>query len=158
MVGRDMTDIDRTEAQLHEAQKMEAVGRLTGGVAHDFNNILMVIMANVDELAEDDRLPPDLGKRITRIAQATHRASDLTHQLLAFARRQTLRPQWTDVNDLVSATTRLMRRALGETVKIDSRAGRRHVADRGRSRPAPVGVGQYLHQCPRRHARRAARC
>jgi len=120
MVGRDMTDIDRTEAQLHEAQKMEAVGRLTGGVAHDFNNILMVIMANVDELAEDDRMPLDLGKRITRIAQATHRASDLTHQLLAFARRQTLRPQWTDVNDLVSATTRLMRRALGETVRIES--------------------------------------
>jgi PAS domain S-box-containing protein len=121
MVGRDMTEIDRTEAQLHEAQKMEAVGRLTGGVAHDFNNILMVIMANIDELADDARLPPDLGKRIKRIANATQRASDLTRQLLAFARRQTLRPEWTDVNELVSATTGLMRRALGEAVQIESR-------------------------------------
>jgi PAS domain S-box-containing protein len=120
MVGRDMTDIDRTEAQLHEAQKMEAVGRLTGGVAHDFNNILMVIMANIDELAEDARLPPDLSKRIKRIANATQRASDLTRQLLAFARRQTLRPEWTDVNDLVSATAGLMRRTLGEPVTIES--------------------------------------
>jgi nitrogen-specific signal transduction histidine kinase len=115
-----MTDIDRTEAQLHEAQKMEAVGRLTGGVAHDFNNILMVIMANIDELAEDARLPPDLSKRIKRIANATQRASDLTRQLLAFARRQTLRPEWTDVNDLVSATAGLMRRTLGEPVTIES--------------------------------------
>lgn len=121
MVGRDMTDIDRTEAQLREAQKMEAVGRLTGGVAHDFNNILMVIMANIDELADDARLPSDLSKRIGRIANATQRASDLTRQLLAFARRQTLRPEWTDVNELVSATTGLMRRALGEAVQIESR-------------------------------------
>jgi PAS domain S-box-containing protein len=121
MVGRDMTDIDHTEAQLREAQKMEAVGRLTGGVAHDFNNILMVIMANIDELADDARLPPDLSKRIGRIANATQRASDLTRQLLAFARRQTLRPEWTDVNELVSATTGLMRRALGEAVQIESR-------------------------------------
>jgi PAS domain S-box-containing protein len=120
MVGRDMTDIDRTEAQLHEAQKMEAVGRLTGGVAHDFNNILMIIMANIDELAEDERLPSDLSRRIKRIANATQRASDLTRQLLAFARRQTLRPEWTDVNELVSATAGLMRRALGEAVQIES--------------------------------------
>jgi signal transduction histidine kinase len=120
MVGRDMTAIDHTEAQLHEAQKMEAVGRLTGGVAHDFNNILMVIMANIDELAEDGRLPSDLGRRIKRIANATQRASDLTRQLLAFARRQTLRPEWTDVNELVSATAGLMRRALGEAVQIES--------------------------------------
>ena len=63
---------------------MEAVGRLTGGVAHDFNNILMVIMANIDELAGDTRLPPDLSKRTRRIANATQRASDLTRQLLAF--------------------------------------------------------------------------
>ena len=153
MVGRDMTDMDRTEAQLHEAQKMEAVGRLTGGVAHDFNNILMVIMANIDELADDARLPPDLGKRIARIANATQRASELTRQLLAFARRQTLRPEWTDVNELVSATTGLMRRALGEAVQIESRLadGIWPVeVDRGQLQ---IGAGQHLHQRPRRHAR-----
>jgi PAS domain S-box-containing protein len=120
MVGRDMTEIDLTEAQLHQAQKIEAVGRLTGGVAHDFNNILMVIMANVDALAEDERLPPDLRKRIAGLERATKRASGLTRQLLAFARRQTLRPEWTDVNELVSATAGLMRRALGEAVEIET--------------------------------------
>jgi PAS domain S-box-containing protein len=120
MVGRDMTEIDHTEAQFRQAQKMEAVGRLTGGVAHDFNNILMVIMANVDALAEDERLPPDLRKRIAGLERATKRASGLTRQLLAFARRQTLRPEWTDVNELVSATAGLMRRALGEAVEIET--------------------------------------
>jgi PAS domain S-box-containing protein len=117
-VGRDMTELDRAEAQLRQAQKMEAVGQLTGGIAHDFNNILMVVMANIEELEEDERLAPDLRELVSNVERATQRASDLTRQLLAFSRRQALQPEQTDANELVTATARLMRRTLGEAVEI----------------------------------------
>ena len=120
-IGRDTTEHDRTEGQLRQAQKMEAVGQLTGGVAHDFNNILMVIMANVDSLEEDEQLVDlRLRNRVGRIAEATQRAADLTRQLLAFSRKQALQPRRTDINELVAATGKLLRRTLGEQVEIRS--------------------------------------
>ncbi|MBI3196976.1 MAG: PAS domain S-box protein [Rhodospirillales bacterium] len=119
-VGRDMTDYDRTEGQLRQSLKMEAVGQLTGGVAHDFNNILMVIMANVDALDEEEELTPQLRERIDGIAKATERAADLTRQLLAFSRKQPLQPRRTDINELVAATGKLLRRTLGEQIEIQS--------------------------------------
>jgi PAS domain S-box-containing protein len=118
-VGRDMTEYDRTEGQLRQAQKMEAMGQLTGGVAHDFNNILMVILANVDALEEDEELASELRDRIEEIAKATERAADLTRQLLAFSRKQALQPQRTDVNLLVMTTGKLLQRTLGEQIEID---------------------------------------
>jgi PAS domain S-box-containing protein len=119
-IGRDMTDYDRTEAQLRQAQKMEVVGQLTGGVAHDFNNILMVVMANLDSLEEEQGLGPVIGGRVSEIGEAVQRAADLTQQLLAFSRKQPLRPRPTDVNELVAGTGNLLRRALGEHIEIDS--------------------------------------
>jgi PAS domain S-box-containing protein len=120
-VGRDMTESDRIEAQLRQAQKMEAVGQLTGGLAHDFNNILMVIMANVDAIEEEEALGEDARHRLQQINGAAQRASDLTRQLLAFSRKQPLRPQTTDLNQLVSATGKMLQRALGEHIVIDSK-------------------------------------
>ena len=119
-VGRDMTEIDATEATLRHAQKMEAVGRLTGGVAHDFNNILMVILSNVEALAEEAQVPQDLHRRIAGIEKVTQRAADLTRQLLAFSRRQALRPEISNLNELVSSTIGLMRRTLGEAIEIEA--------------------------------------
>ncbi len=120
-LGRDMTEYERTEDLLRQSQKMEAVGQLTGGVAHDFNNILMVIMANVETLEEEpERLSGYQQESIEGIARATKRASDLTRQLLAFSRRQPLRPQLMNVNDLVVGTGKLLRRTLGEPIEIDS--------------------------------------
>jgi PAS domain S-box-containing protein len=119
-IGRDMTDYERTEEQLRQAQKMEAVGQLTGGVAHDFNNILMVIMANTEALAEEEKLDPSLREHLNGIDNATQRAADLTRQLLAFSRKQALRPQRTSINDLVMATAKLLRRTLGELIEIES--------------------------------------
>lgn len=116
-----MTEIDAIEAKLRQAQKMEAVGRLTGGIAHDFNNVLLVIMANIEALAEGEQLPRDLRGRIEDIEQATQQAADLTRQLLAFSRRQALRPEQTDINDVVGSTVSLMRRTLGEAVEIETR-------------------------------------
>lgn len=109
------------EEQLRQSQKMEAVGQLTGGIAHDFNNLLMVILANADEL--QDETDPDaatVAARLRPITDAVMRASALTRQLLAFSRKQPLNPKITDLNGLVSDTGKLLRRALGEHVEIES--------------------------------------
>jgi PAS domain S-box-containing protein len=120
-IAQDVTERRMVEQQLRQAQKMEAVGQLTGGIAHDFNNILMVVMANVEAMEEEEKnLDPYLLDRIKGIARATQRAADLTRQLLAFSRKQALRPQVTDINDLVAATGTLLRRTLGEQIEIES--------------------------------------
>jgi PAS domain S-box-containing protein len=106
--------------QLRQSQKMEAVGQLTGGVAHDFNNILTVILANADALLEEEKLDADVANRLDQIGQAVERASGLTRQLLAFSRKQPLSPKPTDINALVTTTGKLLRRALGEQIEIES--------------------------------------
>jgi PAS domain S-box-containing protein len=109
------------EDQLRQAQKMESVGQLTGGIAHDFNNVLHVILANADALEEEDDL--DVATRTERfgqLSQAVLRASNLTRQLLAFSRKQPLKPQRTDLNELVGDTGKMLRRALGAQIEIDS--------------------------------------
>ncbi len=119
---RDLAEKARlvAEAQLRQSQKMEAVGQLTGGIAHDFNNILMVILANTDGLLEDNSDPAMLTDSLERIAAAVLRASELTNQLLAFSRKQALNPKVTNLSDLVSATGKLLRRALGAQIEIES--------------------------------------
>ena len=119
-IGRDMTEYDNTAATLRQAVKMDAIGQLTGGVAHDFNNILMVIMANLDVLEEQTDLEQATRTRIRRIGNATQRAHDLTRQLLAFSRRQALQPVAIDINELVHDTVGLLRRTLGEMVEVET--------------------------------------
>lgn len=109
--------LERSEAQLRQAQKMEVVGQLTGGVAHDFNNLLGVIVGNLDflieTLADDDCLP-----LVETALRAALRGADLTNRLLAFSRKQSLRPERTDLNALVLGMTDMLKRTLGETVAI----------------------------------------
>jgi len=119
-MGRDMSEYERTEEQLRHAQKMEAVGQLTGGVAHDFNNILMVIMTNAEAVEEEESLDPYVRDRVKGISKATSRAAALTRQLLAFSRRQPLRPQLLNVNDLTAGVGKLLQRTLGEQIEIDA--------------------------------------
>ncbi|MCX7360787.1 MAG: PAS domain S-box protein [Alphaproteobacteria bacterium] len=107
------------EEQLRQSQKMEAVGQLTGGIAHDFNNILTVILANIDALQEEENVDPPVAARLERVSKAVQRASDLTRQLLAYSRKQSLRPQRTNINDLVTTTGNLLRRSLGAQIEID---------------------------------------
>jgi signal transduction histidine kinase/ActR/RegA family two-component response regulator len=108
------------EQQLRQSQKLDAIGQLTGGIAHDFNNILFVIMGNVEVLAEKAGIDPEMRKHLDNILVSTERAADLTRQLLAFARKQPLRPQPTNLNDIVGATHTMLGRALGQHIEISA--------------------------------------
>jgi PAS domain S-box-containing protein len=115
---RDLTEKLAVEQQLRQAQKMEAVGNLTGGLAHDFNNLLGVIMGNLELLREMVPDDPEVNEVSGDALEAARRGADLTRRLLAFARRQPLRPQHTDVNTLVSRTAKLLTRTLGEQIEF----------------------------------------
>lgn len=119
---RDITDQKQLEAQLMHAQKLEAVGRLAGGVAHDFNNLITAITGYTEllqaGLAKDDPRRADTAE----ILRASGRAAQLTQQLLAFARRQLVQPRVVDLNRLVRDTTNLLQRLLGEQIALVTRA------------------------------------
>ena len=115
---RDVTERRRLEEALRQAQKMEALGRVAGGVAHDFNNLLTVILGSADLL--DRRLAGDDPQRpvVDRIAGAAERAAALTGQLLAFSRRQVLRPAVVDLGASVQRGAEMLRRLIGEDVTL----------------------------------------
>ena len=115
---REQVERTKLEAQLHQAQKMEAIGNLTGGMAHDFNNMLGVIIGNIDLLRDLKGEDRDIDELTREALDAAFRGADLTRRLLAFARQQPLRPQHVDVNELVSGITRLLRRTIGEDIEI----------------------------------------
>ena len=106
------------DQQLRQAQKMEAVGQLTGGVAHDLNNILTVITGTIEILAEGVADRPELVAITKMIEDAAARGADLTQRLLAFARKQPLHPRDVDVNKLVIEATNLLRPTLGERIEV----------------------------------------
>ena len=105
--------------QVNQAQKMEMVGQLAGGMAHDFNNVLSAIMMANDFLLSAHKPTDPSFQDIMQIKQNATRAASLVRQLLAFSRRQTLRPQVLDLGDALSDLTMLLRRLIGEKVKLD---------------------------------------
>jgi signal transduction histidine kinase/CheY-like chemotaxis protein len=120
----EITRREATEAQLRQSQKMDAIGRLTGGVAHDFNNLLTIISGSLDLM--DRRLTggdPRILRLVANAREGVGRAAALTKQLLAFARRQPLEPRPTDINRLVIDLSSLLRRTLGEAIAIESVLG-----------------------------------
>jgi PAS domain S-box-containing protein len=117
---RDITAKRAAEEQLFQAQKMELVGQLTGGIAHDFNNMLTVITGTIEILADGVKHDPALASIAKMINDAADRASQLTANLLAFARKQPLRPLETDVNALIEEVVKLLAPTLGRQIEIDT--------------------------------------
>jgi len=124
-VSRDITERKRAEeeqrkleAQLLQSQKMEVMGRLAGGVAHDFNNMLTIISSYVEmalnELSEDHRLH----KRLREVHHAAMHSADLTRQLLAFARKQEVSPRLLDINETIAGTLKMLHRLIGENIEL----------------------------------------
>ncbi|TPG48407.1 hybrid sensor histidine kinase/response regulator [Roseomonas nepalensis] len=109
-----------TEAALRQAQKMEAVGQLTGGLAHDFNNLLTGVIGSLELMQR--RLaagrPEDVGRYVAAATASANRAAALTHRLLAFSRRQPLAPKPVDANELVTSMEELLRRTIGESIRL----------------------------------------
>ncbi|GJE52143.1 Sensor histidine kinase RcsC [Methylobacterium tardum] len=112
------------EAQLRQAQKMEAIGRLTGGIAHDFNNLLQIILGSLDLLGRRMANGDERQRRLIENArEGATRAANLTQRLLAFSRRQPLEPKPLDANKIVSGLSELLRRTLPETIQIETVLG-----------------------------------
>lgn len=109
---------EKLQAQLLQAQKMESVGRLAGGVAHDFNNMLQAILGNASLALEDAPADSPMRDNLLEIQKAAQRSADLTRQLLAFARKQTVRPKVLDLNDTVSGMLKMLRRLIGEDIQL----------------------------------------
>ncbi|HEX7653486.1 MAG TPA: PAS domain S-box protein [Verrucomicrobiae bacterium] len=116
----DITARRKLEEQFRQSQKMEAFGQLAGGVAHDFNNILAVIQLQAALLGAGERLSPAQSEVADEIVRAADRAANLTRQLLLFSRKQTLRPINLNLNEVVSHTTKMLERILGEDVSLNT--------------------------------------
>ncbi|PJI37359.1 MAG: hypothetical protein CTR53_20685 [Ferrovibrio sp.] len=117
-IGRDMTEHNKQEERLRRAQRLDAVGQLTGGIAHDFNNLLAVMIGNLDMIVADTAVNKEIKDYAENALHAALRGAELTRQLLAFARRQSLKAERFDLNTRVAGTIDLLRRTLGETTEI----------------------------------------
>ncbi len=117
-VKRDVSQETELHEQLHQSQKMDAIGRLAGGVAHDFNNMLMVIVSYAELLANSLPETDPLRSHTAQILRAAQRSASLTRQLLAFSRKQVLAPQVLDCNSIASETSSMVRRLISENIDL----------------------------------------
>jgi two-component system, cell cycle sensor histidine kinase and response regulator CckA len=118
-IAHDVTERARLEGQLRQAQKMESIGQLASGVAHDFNNILTVVEGHAGLLLDDPTLGYDARESAKQVANAARRAAELTRQLLTFSRKQFIRRVSLDLNGVIENVSQLLRRLLGENIELE---------------------------------------
>jgi PAS domain S-box-containing protein len=117
--AEDVTKQRQLEEQYRQSQKMEAIGRLAGGVAHDFNNILAAMMMQAELTLMEDDIPDDVRQSLGDIRADAQRAANLTRQLLLFSRREVMQPRNLDLNDLVTSLAKMLQRIIGEDVRLE---------------------------------------
>ena len=139
-VGQDITERKNLEQQLRQAQKMEAVGRLAGGIAHDFNNLLTAINGYSELILNELSYTDPLRREVEEIRRAGDRAANLTRQLLAFSRKQMLRPRVLDLNTVILEIEKLLRRLIREDVALETDLQ----PDLGRARADPGQIEQVI--------------
>ena len=122
IMARDITERRLLEEQLRQSQKMETVGHLAGGVAHDFNNILTIIQGQASLLRDHPSLTPSARDSVSEILEASTRAASLTRQLLTFSRKQVMQIRPVDLNAVVTDMTRMLRRTLGASITLEVQA------------------------------------
>jgi signal transduction histidine kinase/CheY-like chemotaxis protein len=118
VVGREITERNRLEAQLRQSQKMEVIGRLAAGVAHDFNNILQVIGGGIEILKDDAAMPPESRGFLEMVDEAARRGSTLTHHLLSYSRKQVLDPKPVDLAAVIGDLGGVLARTLGPNIEL----------------------------------------
>jgi PAS domain S-box-containing protein len=118
VVEQDITELKHAESQLQQAQKMEAVGQLTGGVAHDFNNLLAVILGNLELISQHCQGDSGLLELVDNAIAAAERGASFTHRLLAFSRKQELRPESVDASRLIQNMFELLQTTMGESIRV----------------------------------------
>ncbi len=122
-IVRDISERVQLEERLRQAQKMEAIGQLTGGVAHDFNNLLTVILGNAELLTENPGDPAQTAILARQILETAERGAELNQKLLAFSRRQSLKPERLDVDRIVEGMIPLIHRTIGEHIELRTELG-----------------------------------
>jgi CheY-like chemotaxis protein/two-component sensor histidine kinase len=132
--------LHNTEKQLVQSQKLEAVGRLAGGISHDFNNLLTVILGYSDITKRNLPEGDPLRRNVDEIIRASERAASLTRQLLAFSRKQVMQPRVFDLNDVVNDLEKMLRRMIGEDIELRVSADR----DLGNIKADPVQLEQVI--------------
>ena len=121
--GRDIGERKQLEDQLRQAQKMEAIGQLTGGIAHDFNNLLGIVIGSLDGVLDQLHTGSPLGKAVSRALNGALHGAELTHRLLAFARRQPLDPKLFSINALIPDVAAILQRTLGDAISVQLALG-----------------------------------
>jgi len=150
---RDITERCRSELMLRQSQRVEAIGLLAGGVAHDFNNILGII-TGYGELAQRQLTDHPARARVDEMVKAAERAASLTRQLLAFSRKQVMQPRLLDLNRIVADTQKMLGRLIGEDVQLVIRAAPGLGTVKGRSRPDRADHPESRRERSRRDAER----
>ena len=141
-VKEDITDRKQIEEQLRQSQKMQALGQLTGGIAHDFNNLLGIVIGNLQLMGERAADDAKTREYLDDALWAARRGGELTHRLLAFARKQPLKPTVVDLNEVVGGITELLRRTLGTGIRIEELSSSGALAGACRSRRTGASAGQ----------------